>query len=105
MNTKKASDLPPRLLRRMLADTERTAGPDSQSAAALRRALVEAKRRAAKRPDGEIRFDMEKLLRFLNRSEKGAGRGGNAIARQARQAAGAACSDARILLARPPLHK
>jgi hypothetical protein len=56
-------------------------------------------------PDGEIRFDMEKLLRFLNRSEKGAGRGGNAIARQARQAAGAACSDARILLARPPLHK
>lgn len=50
MNTKKASDLPPRLLRRMLADTERTAGPDSQSAAALRRALVEAKRRAAKRP-------------------------------------------------------
>jgi hypothetical protein len=42
---KTASDLPVATLRRILADTERTAGADSQSARALRRALVKAERR------------------------------------------------------------
>jgi hypothetical protein len=43
--TKTASDLPVATLRQILADTERTTGPESASARALRRALTEAERR------------------------------------------------------------
>jgi len=50
---KSASDLPPETLRRMLSETERAAGPDSQSAKALRRALAQAERqRQAKAKEG-----------------------------------------------------
>jgi hypothetical protein len=42
---KTASDLPAATLRRILADTERLAGPECDSAKALRRALTEAERR------------------------------------------------------------
>lgn len=46
-NIKRASDLSPETLRRMLLETERAAGADSPSAGALRRALAQAERRAA----------------------------------------------------------
>lgn len=42
---KMASDLSVATLRRILADTERLAGPECDSAKALRRALIKAERR------------------------------------------------------------
>jgi hypothetical protein len=73
-------------------------------------ALIHARRVRDFRKAAEALSVLEKIgvhvcFRAPRADHAGAGRGGNAIARQARQAAGAACSDARILLARPPLHK
>ena len=52
-----ASDLPVRILRRILQDTESLAGPDDESVRALRRALTKARRRALAKPKGPHRHE------------------------------------------------